>query len=134
MVIVYTLWYFLCLFQMMERSGVLTDVTAYNSVLEGYSRTGDLGAVFMFYHDMSEAEVPADLHTYHIMIDTVLADASHRSSKVCALAPPQATLHVHWLHPKPLLHVFINHSSQQLQLVTCVHVVIISCYLYLARL
>ena len=67
---------------MMERSGVLTDVTAYNSVLEGYSRTGDLGAVFMFYHDMSEAEVPADLHTYHIMIDTVLADASHRSSKV----------------------------------------------------
>ena len=76
---------------MMERSGVLTDVTAYNSVLEGYSRTGDLGAVFMFYHDMSEAEVPADLHTYHIMIDTVLTDASHRSSKVCALTPPQPT-------------------------------------------
>ena len=67
---------------MMERYGLLTNVEAFNLVLEGYGRTGDLGAVFTCYHDMSVAEIPANLDTYHIMIDCVLRDAAHRSSKV----------------------------------------------------
>ena len=67
---------------MMERYRLLTSAEAFNLVLEGYGRTGDLGAVFMCYYDMSVAEIPANLNTYHIMIDCVLRDAGHRSSKV----------------------------------------------------
>ena len=67
---------------MTERYRLLTDADTFNLVLEGYGRTGDLGAVFICYYDMSVAEIPANLDTYHIMIDCVLRDAAHRSSKV----------------------------------------------------
>ena len=66
----------------MEREGHLTTTDTHNLVLEAYCRVGDLGAVFTYFHDMQQADVPADLNTYHILVDSALSDGGSRSCKV----------------------------------------------------
>ena len=57
-----------------------SNVAACNMVLRAYQETGVLGAAFMFFRDLQEVlEVTPNLQTFHILLDSVLLDGSHRA-------------------------------------------------------
>ena len=68
-------------FQMMEDFGLLnSNVSACNVILRAYHKAGLLGPVFMFYQDIHEIyRADPDIHTFHILVDSVIQDGSHRA-------------------------------------------------------
>ncbi len=62
--------------QMMEEFGILESNC--NMILRAYQHTGVLGAVFTFYQDMQDITSP-NLETFHILVDSVMQDGSHRA-------------------------------------------------------
>ena len=66
---------------MMEGFGLIhSNISACNFILKAYNNTGLLGPVFMFYQDIHEIyRADPDIHTFHILVDSVLQDGSHRS-------------------------------------------------------
>lgn len=65
---------------MMIESGVLEgDVIACNTILKALHDTNDLGATFTFFRDLREVySVSPNIETYHILMDSVIQDGSHR--------------------------------------------------------
>ena len=68
---------------MMNKQGILCSTEAYNILLEAVARIegGDMGAYFTTCGEMIEANVPSDLHTYHITLRACVRDDGMRSAR-----------------------------------------------------
>ncbi len=57
------------LLRMMQKSGMRTDVRAYNTLLKGYASACNVGAMQATLAEMEELQVAPSLVTYNILID-----------------------------------------------------------------
>ena len=65
---------------MMKKAGFLTSTDTINYVLSAYSHINDLGPLFTYFSDLRQSQLPVQLSTYNILIDTALRHPTHRNT------------------------------------------------------
>lgn len=58
-------------FRRMEEAGVLPNLYAYNSMIDGYYRSGNVKQALVVYHQMLIDGIPPNVVTFSILIDAL---------------------------------------------------------------